>query len=177
MAYSVSATHLLDTAIVQDLDASSTSAKHELGTRVRATDGREYVYCQVPSTNVVVYAGYPAYWMSGSTYYVDEDISDCQEVDGTDGPAGNAFAGVFCCAIAASHAVAKDGCFVWIQTRGYAPDASISTGVVAQEGLRGIANAYLDTYSTAAESSSHVIAYALETGTSGFGDIMLLGNN
>jgi len=176
MAFSVSATHLLDTALLQGLDASSLTAKHELGTRVRGKDGREYVYCQVPSTNVVCYAGYPAYWLSGSTYYVDEDISDCEETDGTDGPIGKSFAGVFCCAIAASHAVAKDGCFVWIQTKGYVPDASLSTSVVAQESLIGAANAYLDTYSTALQASSHIIAHALEDDVAGFGDIMLLGS-
>jgi len=173
MAYTVPATHLIKQGVIlQALDASDTVAAHELGYSIRTTTGKEFVYVQVASDNVVTYAGYPAYWMSGgSQYYVDGDADGCQEADGTDGPIGATFAGVFACAIAATHGTT---CFCWIQTKGEVPDASISTGVAAQESLVAMADTYLDTYSTAAESSSHVIAYALEAGTSGFGDIMLL---
>lgn len=175
MAYSVPATHLIKQGqgvILQGLDTSQTTAAHELGYTVRSTTGCEFVYVHVAADNVATWAGYPAYWMSGgSQYYVHSDASDCQVTDGTDGPIGSSFAGVFACAIAAAHATS---CFCWIQTKGEVPDASISTGVVAQEALCAMADTYLDTYSTLTESSSHVVAYALEAGTSGFGDIMLL---
>lgn len=173
MAYTVPAAHLIkQNVILQALDASSTTAAHDLGYTVRTTTGKDFTYVQVTSANVATYPGYPAYWMSGgSQYYVDGDADGCQEVDGTDGPIGASFAGVFACAIAATHATT---CFCWIQTTGEVPDASISTDVTVQECLIAKADLYLDVYDASGESSAHVIAYALEAGTSGFGDIMLL---
>ena len=173
MAYSVPATHLIKNKVIaQNLDASSTTAAHELGYTVRTTTGKEFIYVHVCATNVVTHAGYPAYWLSGgSEYYVDSDFSDCQENDGTDGPVGAVFAGVFACAIAAAHGT---NCYCWIQTKGEVPDASVSTDVTAQECLVAKGDAFLDVYSTAAESSSYVVAYALEAVSGDTADIMLI---
>ena len=176
MAYTVPEAHTIEHGVILlDLDASSSAMEHDLGYTVRTITGKEFVYVQVASANVVTYAGYPAYWMSGSSEYLTTSDADvAQENDGTDGPIGCTFAGVFTCAIAAVSGAGGAMCFAWIQTKGEVPDASISTGVAAQEVLLAEADTYLNTYSTASESSSYAIAYALEAGTSGFGDIMLL---
>jgi len=176
MAYTVPATHLIkEGVVIQALDASSTAIAHDLGYTVRTTTGKEFVYCQVASDNVVTHAGYPAYWMSGgSQYYIHSDASDCQETDGTDGPIGSSFAGVFACAIAANNGAEGTMCYAWIQTKGEVPDASVSTDVTAQETLCAKSDNFLDVYSTATESSSHVVAYALEAVSGDTADIMLL---
>lgn len=176
MAYSVPEAHTIEHGVIlMDLDASSNAISHDLGYTVRTITGKEFVYVQVASANVVTYAGYPAYWMSGgSQYFVTSDADVAQESDGTDGPIGCTFAGVFTCSMAAVGGAAGKMQYAWIQTKGEVPDASISTGVAAQEMLVAKADTYLDTYSVAATSSSYAMAYALEAGTSGFGDIMLL---
>lgn len=174
MAYSTPATHLIKNKVItQALDASSTTAAHELGYTVRTTTGKEFIYVHVAADNVVTHAGYPAYWMSGgSEYYVHSDFSDCQGNDGTDGPIGAVFAGVFACAIAAAHATS---CFCWIQTKGEVPDASVSTDVTAQETLIAQGDAFLDVYVvTPAAASSYVVAYALENVSGDTADIMLI---
>jgi len=171
MAYTVPATNLLNRPILQGLTATSAAAAHDLGYTVKSDDGREFVYCLTNASSVVTYAGYPAYWYPGGTaFHVTSDVDDAMDVDGTDGPIGAAFAGVFTCTVAAA------AVYHWVQTAGNAPDASCSTNVTASDNLIAKTDSLFDAYSTAAESSSHVVATALEADTGGFADIMLLGN-
>jgi len=172
MAYSVPGSNKLDKVILQGLTATLAVAAHPLGYTVTSSDGREFVYCITNASAAVAAAGYPAYWHpAGTAFEVTSDVSDAMAVDGSDGPIGAAFAGVFTCAVAAAAA------YHWVQTAGNVPDAACSTNVTASDNLVAKSDSIFDTYTTADESSSHVVATALEADTSAFADIMLLGNN
>ena len=63
--------------------------------------------------------------------------------------------------------------YVFVQTKGVVPDASVSTACAACDELVAIAD-YAFTTQIAGEPSYKVVAVALEADTSAFADIMLL---
>jgi len=135
MAYAVSDTIKLDKPILLGLDASSASAVHEVGTVRTGTDGKEFTFVYMSSSDVQTYPGAPAVWVAGTTdYQVTPDCSDTAAVlvGPTGGPAGAAsgFAGLFTMANTDVNA-----CYLWIQTKGLADGVFVSSGAVVNDDL------------------------------------------
>ena len=165
MAYAVTATHKLDRPIIQALDASSSTAVHDVGYEVTGTDGKVYLYVLTDASTIVASAGYPAHWMTGTTTgEVTSDISDT-------GTRGSAFAGVFCCGIALA-----DEAYCWIQTKGFAADCSISTDVAASDKLCARTDYMFEAVGEGdgEMGSSRIVAIAMEAVDGDTGDIVML---
>lgn len=164
MAYAVVNSNVLDKQIVQDLDASSSTALMDLGFRATATTGEEYVYVATNASTLAASAGYPAYFFIGATtpWAVSSDYSD-SSLD------SSGFAGVFCCAVS-SGATAH---YVWVQNKGVAADCPVPAACVACDELVAVAD-YEFTIKVAGEASYETVAVALEADTSRVADIMIL---
>ena len=164
MAYAVVDTYKLDKPILQGLDASADAAVHDLGFKVTATTGEEYVYVATNASTLAASAGYPAYFFIGATtpWAVTSDYSD-SSLD------SSGFAGVFCCAVTA----AATAHYVWIQSKGVAADCAVPAACAACDELVAVAD-YEFTIKVAGESSYETVAVALEADTSRVADIMIL---
>lgn len=160
MAYAVTASHLLDNIVLQDLDATSATALHELGYTVHGQDGKDYMYTQYDCSAVAVTAGgQPASW-TNSTNLVTSDTSDGDAE-------GGAGAGVFTVAQANS-----DDTFIWIQTKGEVEAALVSTAVAAGDSLYVSQNdefeSVEDVFNSNSATTVHIVAVA-RTAPSGSG--------
>ena len=135
MAFSVPDTMKLNKPILLALDASSSSAVHEVGYRVSSTDGKEFVFTYMQCAAVATYEGSPAVWVDTTADYVvtpDCSAGAVAAVGATGGPAGGAsgFAGVFCMNNTDSNNV-----YLWVQTRGLVDYACVSTDVAVNDVL------------------------------------------
>lgn len=166
MAYSVPDTSTLDVPILlTPLSAVSTTDNGETGKIVTSNTGRRFKKVVVDDSCVAATAGYPAYWMVGTTANeVTSDYSDAQNSEQT----GAAFAGLFCGTIAAATAQ-----YAWIEipSGGLAVDASVSTNVGVCDGLVAKADGFFD---LATSFSDNVVAIAMEAASSNVADIVML---
>lgn len=167
MTYAVSDSSTLDKAILLDLDATSTAADGQEGTIVQSTDGRRYKKVVVDASAVANGAGYPAYYMVGTT--ANEVTSDYSDCSASAELVGAGFAGVFCAAVTAGTAT-----YQWIETPAGAvtADASLSTEVGVCDALMAADDAYFQI----ADSDSRVVAIAMEAAASNIGDIVMIGS-
>ncbi len=147
-AFSVSvATNTLDTSLFQDIDAESSTQKHDLGTKVRSLDGRAWVYCLHDESGVAAVAGGPAVVAASTTANtVTSDTSD-------GGVTGSGFVGIYMLA-------ATDAYYVWIQTKGKVL-SKVSTTSVGKS-LSALADGYLDAGTI---GTNEQVATALESST------------
>jgi len=162
--YSVPSSNKLDESIVQDLDATSATAVHNRGMRVKSSDGKEFVYVYMESAGVTTYAGRPMVWVDTTGYYVVN--ADASVGKDTDPMTANGFAG-----IAASQSVADNNMYLWIQTRGWADSVLVSTAVAVNSELVILDDDALDcvtTYHTSATSTHYrIIGKAMTAAAAG----------
>ena len=175
MAYAVPSTHKLMDPIISALDGTGDTYVEEayVGYKVRTNDAQEFQRVLFTCSGVAATAGAPAVWVDTTEdYVVTSDVSDV--ADGLMTAAGTGFAGLF----TGNNSTNRK--YMWIQTKGLAADALVSTGVSANDGLVVEADGFLEKASSITTASGYplqIVALALEDDTSGVADIMLLGNS
>jgi len=167
MAYSVPNTNVLDNIILCDLDASTANEVHTPGYTVRTKDGREFMFVKYECSGVAAISGAPAIFSGDlSTYVVTSDTSDGDAE-------GGAFAGIFC-----SDQADQNGIYLWIQTKGRAPDAHCEDAVAAGDllycGQADCFDAIEDAFDSTKNTLFRAVAIAQETSSSCKADIILL---
>lgn len=165
ISYTLPASNTLDKLILQDLDASATTDDGQLGMIVTSTTGRRFKKVLMDASCVATSAGYPAYYMVGTTSNeVTSDYSDAQVSERL----GATFAGVFCKdGLAAAGAV-----YVWIEIPcGQLVDANVSSNVGVSDGLKATDDGFFD---ISTSDSDRIVAVAMEAYAAAGTDILLI---
>lgn len=167
MAYSVPASHTLDSHILVGLAESTSTAVMSAGTIAETTDGRRFQFVYYQKSGVSAVSGAPAIWVNTTAdNVVTSDTSDGDTE-------GGAYAGVFC-----QDQSDQNNIYLWIQTKGLAPDCHCESGVVAGDllfaGQDDCFNAIDDVFFSTSATTYQGVAVAMEADTSSKADILLL---
>ena len=172
MAFTNPALNTLTREIPQSLAASNSVAQLTVGTTVGSDDGgKEFEYVKYECSGVAAVSGAPAIFSTDTgTVVVTADTSDGDAE-------GGAFAGVFC-----SDQANQNGIYLWIQTKGEVPDASVDSGVAAGDMLyvnqSDVFAAVDDNFDSTKDYIFHAVAVAKEAASGASGtskaDIVLL---
>lgn len=154
-------THTLDLSLLQAIDAESSTQKHALGTKVRSTDGRAWVYSLQEESGVPAVAGGPA--VVAATTVANTVTSDISDGSVT----GSGFVGVYMQA-------ATDAYYIWVQTKGKVL-AKVSTTSVGKA-VSALVDDYFDAGTIGSNEQVGVVLESSTANAYSFPAVMLTDN-
>jgi len=171
--YTNPASHTMEQPFHIGLGQSSTSAVIDAGTKNRSSkNGREFMFVCVDSDGVAPISGAPCVFTNCTAQLVV--TADCSEAITAGG--GGAFAGTFCSDQTCAGGAGKF--YMWIQTKGRVPGAygeDLTAGDALAVGNQ-LGNYFVSIDDIATGNDDHyvVVGYALASGSSSKGDIVLI---